>query len=147
MYGISGDFSNIFGDFLAIYLKTSEIRRKETRSVIDLYLYRFQVFTSALMLFFKQITYEASFHNLFSQPNHERCKISQQCCEIFCILTNRRKLAFVRVGAVRKTAILRSRTTLLLLVVMARGGRDVTPQAANPPIPRPKPVQSPPHNP
>ena len=70
MYGISGDLPNIFGDFLAIYPKTSEIRRKETRSVVDLYLFRFQYFISTLVLFFKQIKSEAGFHNLFSQPNH-----------------------------------------------------------------------------
>ena len=63
MYGISGDF-------LAIYLKISEIRRKETRSVVDLYLFCFQYFISTLVLFFKQIKSEAGFHNLFSQPNH-----------------------------------------------------------------------------
>ena len=86
MYGISGDFPNIFGDFLAIYLKISEIRWKETRSVIDLYLYRFQVFTSALMMFFKQITYEASFHNLFSQPNHTtEANRATEGCAIFLI--------------------------------------------------------------
>ena len=45
-YGISGDFPHIFGDFLAIYLKISEIRRKRMRSLIDLYLFRFQHFRS-----------------------------------------------------------------------------------------------------
>ena len=40
------------------------------RSLIDLYLFCFQVFTSALILFFKHITDKASFHNLFSQSNH-----------------------------------------------------------------------------
>ena len=78
MYGISGDFSNIFDDFLAIYLKTSEIRRKETRSAVDLYLFRFQYFISTLVLFFKQITGEAGFHNLFSQPNHDQSKGAQR---------------------------------------------------------------------
>ena len=72
MYGIPGDFSNIFGDFLAIYLKTSEIKRKQMRSVFYLYLFRFQGFTNDLMLFFKQLTDEASFHNIFSQPNHKQ---------------------------------------------------------------------------
>ena len=72
---------------------------------MNLYLFLFQGFTSDLMLFFKQLTDEASFHNLFSQPNHEVKQIAQPLVvRFFCMPKERRKLVFVRDRGVQKKA-------------------------------------------
>ena len=52
----------------------SENKRNQVKTneqLIEFIFICFQCFIGTLVLFFKQITGEISFHNLFSQPNHE----------------------------------------------------------------------------